>query len=109
VVWESCTTRLNDLADVDLSLTERSHAGSSVPVNPLQCERTVARPGSIDIPSTAWCVAMISMLNMWYGALAQACMTLDACSDLGLMRCNGFPLKEIVTTFVFDSETFTLA
>ena len=53
------------------SLTERSHEGSSVTVNPLQHERTVARSGSIDIPSTAWCVATISMLNIWQGSRAQ--------------------------------------
>ena len=51
-------------------------AVSSVTVNPLQHERTVTGSGSIDIPSTVWCGAMISMLVIWQEGRTQLAGTI---------------------------------
>ena len=72
---EQLTTLQNGLTDTPSCLTHSVRRRSSVTVNPLQHVRTVAKSGSIDIPSTAWCVATISMLIIWQGSRAQPSRT----------------------------------
>ena len=64
----------NDLTGPGFSLrhTYSVRTRSSVTIHPLQYERTVERSGIIDIPSTACCVATISMLSMWQRELHTA-------------------------------------
>ena len=74
---EQLTTLQNGLTDTPSCLTHSVRRRSSVTVNPLQHERTVAGSVSIDIPSTAWCVATISTLIIWQGSRAQPSRTVQ--------------------------------
>ena len=69
------TTLQDGLTETHSSWTQRFRRRSSVTVHPLPHERMDARSGSIDIPSTARCVATISMLNIWQGSRAQPSRT----------------------------------
>ena len=65
-MWQgSRAQRAGTIWQTQIHLDSARTAVSSVTVNPLHHELTVAGSGSIDIPSTVWCGATISMLIIW--------------------------------------------